>query len=375
MSTSLYDRQTFMSVLIGGTVYWTAFNSVNQTMVQRYMSLPNLKRARQSIAMFTVGISVFVSICCYAGVLVYANYHQCDPMQSGLIQADDQMLPSYVMETVGSWRGIPGLFIAGVFGAALSSLSVVLNSTAGVLLEDILKGCFKVNPSERFAAIFVKSSIFVLGIVALAFIFVIERLGGILGVVTSLTAIAAGTTFGVFSLGMLVPWANSKGAVAGLIAGAVMSGWTSFGSQAAAANGLIDPLRLPISTEGCGFENGTVIIPVPLDESDVFPLYRLSYHWITPIGLLSVLIVGTIVSFVTKPRQLKDIDPELISPVLHRFLPEECFVNFGVMKLLDGSRAHLNKTEMQDRILFLAESTNSTATTAPDSAPNGSAKR
>lgn len=44
---SMYERQTFWAVLIGGFTYWTSFNSVNQTMVQRYMSLPDLKSARQ----------------------------------------------------------------------------------------------------------------------------------------------------------------------------------------------------------------------------------------------------------------------------------------------------------------------------------------
>lgn len=34
-------------------------------------------------------------------------------------QTDDQLFPFYVMQTVGKLRGIPGLFIAGIFGAAL----------------------------------------------------------------------------------------------------------------------------------------------------------------------------------------------------------------------------------------------------------------
>lgn len=52
---SMYERHTFWSILIGGFTYWTSFNSVNQTMVQRYMSLPNLKKARQyeQITLFT----------------------------------------------------------------------------------------------------------------------------------------------------------------------------------------------------------------------------------------------------------------------------------------------------------------------------------
>ena len=328
---SPYERQTFFSVVIGGFFYWTSFNSVNQTMVQRYMSLPNMKKARHAIAMFTVGIILFVSVCCYAGLLIYTKYWKCDPLTSGMVKQDDQLFPIFVMETVGEWKGVAGLFIAGVFGAALSSLSVVLNSTAAVLLEDILKGCFKCRPTEKAAAIFVKGSILVLGAAAMGFLFVVEKLGGVLGVATSLTAIAAGTTFGIFTLGMLNPYANSMGAVFGAVAGAVLSGWVSLGSQVSVAAGLVVPHKLPVSVEECPVGNITGIVEryYP-DESGVFPLYRLSFHWINPIGIFSVLLVGTIVSYLTGGRKADEIDPELISPVIHRFLPVDSFSNYGM---------------------------------------------
>lgn len=300
-------------------------------MVQRYMSLPNMKKARRAIAIFTVGIILFVSVCCYAGLLIYAKYWKCDPLTSKMVNSDDQLFPIYVMETVGEWKGVAGLFIAGVFGAALSSLSVVLNSTAAVLLEDILKGFFRYKPTEKTAAIFVKSSILVLGAAAMGFLFIVEKLGGILGVATSLTAIAAGTTFGIFSLGMLNPFANSHGAIFGAIAGGVLSGWVSLGSQAAVASGQVVPIKLEVSVEACPIGNMTGVVERDYpDESGVFPLYRLSFHWINPIGIFSVLIVGTIVSYLTGGRKLEQIDPELISPVIHRFLPEDCFTNYGM---------------------------------------------
>lgn len=295
------------------------------------MSLPNMRKARRAIAIFTVGIILFVSVCCYAGLLIYAKYFKCDPLTSGMVQRDDQLFPIYVMETVGEWKGVAGLFIAGVFGAALSSLSVVLNSTAAVLLEDILKGCFRCKPSEKTAAIFVKSSILVLGVAAMGFLFIVEKLGGILGVATSLTAIAAGTTFGIFSLGMLNPFANSMGAIFGAVAGGVLSGWVSLGSQAAVASNQVVPHKLPVSMEACPIGNLTGIVEryYP-DESGVFPLYRLSFHWINPIGIFTVLIVGSIVSYLSGGQKLEQIDPELISPVIHRFLPADSFSNYGM---------------------------------------------
>jgi solute carrier family 5 (sodium-coupled monocarboxylate transporter), member 8/12 len=259
-----------------------------------------------------------------------------------MVNQDDQLFPIYVMETVGEWKGVAGLFIAGVFGAALSSLSVVLNSTAAVLLEDILKGCFKCRPTEKTAAIFVKTSILVLGLAAMGFLFIVEKLGGVLGVATSLTAIAAGTTFGIFTLGMLNPWANSKGAIFGAIAGAVLSGWVSLGSQAAVASNQVVPHKLPVSVESCPIGNMTGIVERDYpDESGVFPLYRLSFHWINPIGIFSVLIVGSIVSYLTGARQLDKIDPELISPVIHKFLPADAFSNYGMASKSKRLREHL----------------------------------
>lgn len=76
----------------------------------------------------------------------------------------------------------PKIYLPFFFLNKSSSLSVVLNSTAAVLLEDIFKGCFKRNPNERVSALIVKGSILVLGALSMAFLFVVERLGGILGV-------------------------------------------------------------------------------------------------------------------------------------------------------------------------------------------------
>lgn len=58
----------------------------------------------------------------------------------------------------------------------------MLNSTAGVLLEDICRGCFKGKPSERTAYVIVKGSILVLGVLSMILLVVVAQLGGILEV-------------------------------------------------------------------------------------------------------------------------------------------------------------------------------------------------
>lgn len=48
-------------------------------------------------------------------------------------------MPLYVMDTMGSVPGLTGLFVAGIFSSALSSVSPILNSLAAITLEDYIK--------------------------------------------------------------------------------------------------------------------------------------------------------------------------------------------------------------------------------------------
>lgn len=83
----------------------------------------------RAMRLFTFGVVVFISICCYAGLLIYGYYHSCDPLLSKRILKNDQILPIYTLEMVGHLKGLPGLFIAGVFGAALRYLLDIKQQT------------------------------------------------------------------------------------------------------------------------------------------------------------------------------------------------------------------------------------------------------
>lgn len=59
---------------------------------------------------------------------------------------------------------------------------MVLNSTAGVILEDLVRGAAKLKPSEKHANLILKGSIGVLGLLAIVLVLVVEHLGGVLKV-------------------------------------------------------------------------------------------------------------------------------------------------------------------------------------------------
>jgi hypothetical protein len=59
------------------------------------------------------------------------------------------------------------------------------------------------------------------------------------------------------------------------------------------------------------------------DRDEPMYIYRVSYTLYTMIGVATAIVVGLVVSFLTKPNNLEDVDSDLITPVIHRFLPSK----------------------------------------------------
>lgn len=290
-----------------------------------------------------VGLWALVSMCCYMGMVIYAFYHKCDPVTRGLIHKSDQLLPYFIMDTVGDIPGLPGLFVSGVFSAALrldwmtlncfkiafimhfSSMSTGLNSMTGVIFEDLIKPRLKRPLSEGHASLLMKIIVVLIGFVCVGLVFVVEKLGTLIQAAGSIGAITAGPLLGVFSLGMFFPGANPEvsaisstvlhsyrlfifqGALVGGFISGTLIAWISVGSQAQIADGTIRFPQKPISVEGCSADWVAEYLSITLTTSDVepktivppFPLYRISYMYYTPIGTITAIVVGLTVSYLT----------------------------------------------------------------------------
>lgn len=62
---------------------------------------------------------VLVTYCFYSGLVIFAAFHDCDPLLTKKIKKYDQILPYFVIKTTSSIPALPGIFVAGVFSAAL----------------------------------------------------------------------------------------------------------------------------------------------------------------------------------------------------------------------------------------------------------------
>lgn len=323
-------RHTIWGITIGGFVHWLQITAINQNMIQRYLSLPTLQSARRALCCFVVGVIALIGLCGYSGLLIYAWYHECDPLTTKLARAKDQLLPLLVMNVLGEFPGLPGLFVAGVFSAALSSLSTGLNSMAAVVLEDFVKPFIKTPFTRRGADIFMKLTVVILGVICVALVFVVEQAGShVLQLSISLGSITNGPSFGIFAMGILLPWINGKGALAGGLAGLSFMGWLGLSAQTAISSGQIKFDVKPVTTEGCTYsfpQAENLLLSAPPDSildnangEEPLALYRLSYLWYTMTGAIVTIGVGLLVTLITS-QNIEKLDPMLVAPFMRKYV-------------------------------------------------------
>ncbi|XP_073973566.1 sodium-coupled monocarboxylate transporter 1-like [Rhodnius prolixus] len=319
MNPSPTVRHTFWSVVIGGTFYWATMFCANQASIQKYMSVETISQARRALWTASIGLILIFSINFYTGAIVYKQYQYCDPLKNKEITAADELLPSYVMKIQGHLIGIPGLFVSGIFAASLGTVASAMNSLAAVSMKDLLEGMCGINiPDNRGANISKWLSLF-FGVLSFALIFIVERLGSVLEVALTFNGITGGITLGLFSLGMLFPWANSKGALSGGLVGLGLVCWMGFGAQVAAASGYNSSDFKPVSVANCSCNATQINNSMEAEELPMW-LYRVSYLWYSAIGCLVTFIVGVIVSYISGMNNPAHINAQLISPPVKTLL-------------------------------------------------------
>lgn len=319
------DRHTIWSLIIGGGVYYLQVALMDQCMIQRYMALPTYRKVKRAVWIFTFGTIFFILLSCWSGLVVYATYYDCDPLSTHEITAKDQILPLFVMQVLGNYPGMPGLFIAGLFGASLSTLSSVLHSMSAVVLEDFIKA-FSPNRtlSNRVTNLIMKSVVIFFGALCVGLVFVMEKLGTVIQMSMSISAITSGPFFGIFCGGLLLPWMNAKGAFYGALLGLGASGFVILKAQNSVASGEIQFPTKSLSVDGCDYfynaTSTTFINITSSTESDVFPLFKMSYLWYTIFGGVITLILGIAISYFTGFNDPSNMNPLYLSPVIRKYL-------------------------------------------------------
>lgn len=149
-------RHTWFSLVIGGGFTYLSLYAVNQTQVQRLLTVKSLKQSQKALFINWPILSLLSLSTGFSGLALYYYYAKCDPVLQGRIETRDQIMPLFVVDAMGDMPGLPGIFVSGIFSASLSTISAAMNSLAAVTLEDYIKVicicslCHKLN-STLFA--------------------------------------------------------------------------------------------------------------------------------------------------------------------------------------------------------------------------------
>ncbi|XP_011183160.2 putative sodium-dependent multivitamin transporter [Zeugodacus cucurbitae] len=297
-------RHTIWTQMIGGIGTYLSLYGVNQTQVQRLLSVRNLKSSQASL-WWNLPILILLSFStCFSGLCIYYYYKDCDPLLQGRISSRDQLMPLFVVDTMGHIPGLSGLFVAGIFSASLSTISSAISSLAAVTVEDYLKPLIlwktKQPLSDSRSTWFSKFFNLVYGAACIGLAFVAGSLTGVLQAALSIFGIVGGPLLGLFTLGMYFTSVNQKGAITGLLSSLAFCFWVGFGQPRPV------PLTLEFSTEGCPAMPPTShvseiftnrLTTAETEEPHYFYLYRISYMWYSIIGFLVTLFMGLVCSW------------------------------------------------------------------------------
>uniref|UniRef100_A0A8B9RMJ2 Solute carrier family 5 member 8 n=1 Tax=Astyanax mexicanus TaxID=7994 RepID=A0A8B9RMJ2_ASTMX len=313
-------RHTFWTILIGGTFVWTSTYGINQAQVQRYVSCKSLFHAKMSLYVNLVSLWAINLCSVFCGLCLYSVYKNCDPWTANKVSAQDQLMPYLVLDILRDHPGLPGLFVAAAYSGTLSTVSSSVNALATVTATDLISPYFSL--SEQQLSWVSKGLNIFYGAMCIGMAGVASLMGGLLQAAISIVGTIGGPLLGLFTLGILFPFVNSKGGLAGLVTGLSVSFWVCIGSQ------IYRPLPestrpLALETHGCNFtmaenvlQNWTYstqtehITSAQQHNTQDRPWladswYSLSYLYFCPVGTLVAIAVGLIVSLVSGDKALK----------------------------------------------------------------------
>ena len=339
------QRHTFWTLVVG-SISQFLYLTLTQSGVQRINSTPSEQTARRIMYIAAPVYSIVWIVVMFEGITVYAYFYNkgCDPLEAGKVRNLNQIIPYTVMELFRSMPGLPGLFIAALSAASLSTISSGLSSLAAVTFEDVIKIRFP-NMSEKRATNVSKAVVVLFGIISVVIAFLLSNVEGPLGqIMAGFMGAVSGPMTGLFLLSIFYRKATTKGAVIGTLISFGFVIWIITGQN---FSGAVEktPYLPPGPTTQCSNANVSMVnttssvikyydVNMPLNETDSLyvthtpetpqvvheksglqVLYSISYMYFNLIGAIITLAIGLIISQFTQPEIPATFDENCVLPL------------------------------------------------------------
>ena len=348
------DPRTRLTIwnTIFGTFTMLLSSTLMQPGIQRIYSTPDTQTARRMLLFASPFFIILCGAASFEGGVLFAYFKSkgCDVVAGNVVENVNQVVPFAVMDIFQTIPGLPGLFVAALSCAALSTLSSFLSSLSAIVYEDIFKvkhPDFAAHAATNVARLLT----FAFGAVAMGATFLISVLPGtILSLFQGLVGCLDGPTCAIFILAAASRRTTTKGILAGTVCGMVLAFWINVGKLFADLPP--DPTLPSGPTDGCDAYIGrnsslserflttsssSLISNSPMGTNSTTPhyteepelspldqLYSISFMLISLTGFLTTIIVGTVVSLFTKP--MVNVDERCIFS-FRKHIVEELFVS------------------------------------------------
>ena len=207
---------TLWAGLVGGVFLTLGTHGVDQMLVQRYLSAKSQRDA--SVALITSGFIVALQFAffMFLGIALAAFYQYFEEAGRAVAEMKtDRVLPHFIVNELPAGIGLIGFVLAGVFAAAMSTLSSSLNSSAAVVVTDLFPQKDRTAASSlRWSRILTACFGIVQMIIAYLASFATRS---VINEVLGIAGMTVGLLLGLFALSKLNPRCGEIGAIAGLI--------------------------------------------------------------------------------------------------------------------------------------------------------------
>lgn len=204
---------------VWGFIFLVLFDVVltfpkDQVLMQRVLSTKSDKDAGRSVwalaAIMIPGGFFFYMI----GTALYV-YYQSHPERMNPTLSIDATFPLFIAAELPA--GITGLIIAGIFAAAMSTLSSIINSVSTLASVDFYEKLAK-NPTPKKSVLFAELIGIAVGLAGIGIALLLSRfdIHSLFDVSIELAGLLGGGFAGAYTLGMFTRRANSPGVAIGI---------------------------------------------------------------------------------------------------------------------------------------------------------------
>ena len=227
------DQPTILVLAIYGFFFYVQKFTADQTVVQRYLVARTDKSAFRGVVLGSVLCIPVWTAFMFIGSLLWSFYRLTGEHLPSTIVKPDQVFPHFLVTHIPV--GLAGLFVASLFGSAMSMLASDMNCLALIGVEDFYRSLRKkATDRERLRAS--KWMVVANGVIAsTAAILLAHSQSAALALYYTVTAIVAGGLAGLFMLAFLSRRAGNTAAHGGILACLIFTIWATL----TAHNGLI----------------------------------------------------------------------------------------------------------------------------------------